>query len=75
MMSCWNIWSRPIWRSRAEIGDWRLTTAKRQIRELREQLHYWQMQAKMEARWLKQSRAKCKEIGAKMRKLQKGDKG
>jgi hypothetical protein len=40
------------------------------LRELREELHYWQMQAKMEARWLAGSRRKCHEIGAKMRALQ-----
>ena len=40
------------------------------INELREELRYWQMQARLEARWLAGSRVKCKEIGAKMRELQ-----
>jgi hypothetical protein len=33
-----------------------------QVRKLLEDLHYWQAQVRIEARWLKQSRAKCKAI-------------
>jgi len=40
------------------------------IKELRFELRYWQMIARQEARWLKQTRAKCKTVAAKMRKLQ-----
>ena len=40
------------------------------IKELRDELRYWQMQARIEARWLAGSRRKCQEIGAKMRALQ-----
>jgi hypothetical protein len=44
------------------------------IRELRKDLHYWQMQVRMDVRSLRASRAKCKIIGEKMRELQKGVK-
>lgn len=44
------------------------------LRELRAELHYWQMQARMEARRLKATRNKCKNIGAQMRELQKDGK-
>jgi hypothetical protein len=40
------------------------------LRELREDLHYWQGMARIDARSLTGSRNKCKEIGAKMRALQ-----
>jgi len=40
------------------------------IKELRAELHYWQMIARMDARSLKATRAKCKEIATKMRELQ-----
>ena len=40
------------------------------IKELRQELHYWQMIARQEARLLKKTRAKCRNIGAQMRKLQ-----
>lgn len=43
------------------------------IRELRAELHYFQMQARIDARSLKSSRAKCKEIAAQMRELQSDD--
>lgn len=45
-----------------------------QLKELRGWLHYFQDQARAETRWLKLSRAKCKEIAARMRELQKGIK-
>lgn len=41
------------------------------LREKLVELHYWQMMARQEARWLRLSRAKAKEIAAEMRKLQK----
>lgn len=43
------------------------------IKELRIELRYFQMQARIEARALKASREKCKQIGAQMRKLQRGE--
>jgi len=45
-------------------------TNKILLRELRAELRYWQMQATTEVRWLRMSRARAKEIGAKMRDLQ-----
>lgn len=42
-----------------------------QIRLLREQLHYWQGQARSDARWLRMSRARAFEIAARMRQMQK----
>ena len=40
------------------------------IKELREELRYWQQMARIDAKSLAGSRKKCKEIGAKMRALQ-----
>lgn len=40
------------------------------IKELRKELHHWQMIARMELRSLKATREKCKAIGKQMRKLQ-----
>lgn len=40
------------------------------LRELREDLRYWQQQATIEYRWLQASKRKCHEIGAKMRAVQ-----
>lgn len=40
------------------------------LKELREELHYWQMRARMNANSLRRTREKVKEIGAKMRDLQ-----
>jgi hypothetical protein len=40
------------------------------LRELREELRYWQGMARIDAHSLIGSRNKCKEIGAKMRALQ-----
>lgn len=40
------------------------------IKELRIELRHFQMQARIEARALRASREKCKQIGAMMRKLQ-----
>lgn len=45
---------------------------KKLLRELREELRYWQAQVRMEWRWLLASMAKCREIGRKMREVQKG---
>ena len=44
------------------------------FRKLHEDLHYWQMVARIEAWCLRATRDKCKEIAAKMRSLQKGVK-
>jgi len=41
------------------------------LRRLKDQLHYYQAQARIEVRWLKKTRAKCKEIGAQMREVAK----
>lgn len=40
------------------------------LKELRAELHYWQMMARMDARSLVRTKEKCKEIGRKMRALQ-----
>ena len=40
------------------------------LRELREELRYWQQMARIDAHSLRGSRAKCFEIGAKMRAVQ-----
>jgi hypothetical protein len=37
-------------------------------------LHYFQMQTRIDVNSLKASRRKCKEIGAELRKLQKEEK-
>jgi hypothetical protein len=42
------------------------------MRKLREDLHYWQMIARIEARVLRATREKVKEVAAKMRSVQKG---
>lgn len=51
-----------------------MTTAKKsrrqQMRELKNDLHYYQQMAKVDASALRASIRKVKEIGAKMRKLQ-----
>lgn len=41
------------------------------IKELRQELHYWQILVNVEARSLKATIEKCKQIGAQMRELQK----
>jgi len=46
--------------------------SKTLIKELRQELHYHQQMVRVDLRSLKAGIAKCKEIGAKMRKLQKG---
>lgn len=40
------------------------------MRELRADLHYYQMMVRVDVRALKASIRKCKEVGAKMRELQ-----
>ena len=40
------------------------------LKELRAELHYWQMMARIDAKALKRTREKCKEIATKMRSLQ-----
>jgi hypothetical protein len=42
-----------------------------QLRELRADLRYYQMMVRVDARALKASIRKCKELGEKMRELQK----
>jgi hypothetical protein len=49
-------------------------TAKTQIRELRAELHYWQMRVRMDMKSLQGTKEKCKEIGMKLRALQTLDK-
>lgn len=44
------------------------------IKELRQELRYWQMRARIESRNLKAIREKCKQIGAQMREIQRKDK-
>ncbi len=46
-----------------------MKTNKTLIKELRVELRYGQMQARIDARCLKGSRDKCKQIGAKMTAL------
>lgn len=41
------------------------------IKELKEELRYWQGHVRMETRWLKASKNKAKEIGKVMREIQK----
>ncbi len=47
-----------------------MKTNKTLLKELRAELHYWQMMARMDARSLVRTREKCKEIATKMRGLQ-----
>lgn len=42
-----------------------------ELRKLRDELRYFQQRAQIDARALKAAREKCKEIGAKMRAIQK----
>ena len=51
-----------------------MKTNKTLIKELRQELRYHQTMARVDLRALKAGRAKCKEIGSKMRKLQKGNR-
>jgi hypothetical protein len=44
------------------------------IKELRVQLRYHQQMLRVDIRAVRAGVKKCKEIGAKMRELQKGDK-
>ncbi len=48
-----------------------MKTPATRIKELRVNLWYHQMNARLEARWLGKSRAKCMEIAAEMRLLQR----
>lgn len=47
-----------------------MKTPKTQIKELRQELHFYQMMVRVDLRAVKAGVAKCKEIAAKMRKLQ-----
>lgn len=42
------------------------------LRELKDDLHYHQQMLRVDIRAVRAGIAKCKEIGAQMRKLQKG---
>ncbi len=44
------------------------------LKELRKELHYWQMRYRQDVWSLENTRVKCKLIGEKMRELQKGVK-
>lgn len=48
-----------------------MKTNKTLIKELRQDLHYHQMLIRVDIRALRAGIAKCKEIAAKMRELQK----
>lgn len=50
-----------------------MKTAKTKLKELRRELRDYQMIVRMDMRALARSIAKCKEIAAKMREIQKGD--
>ncbi len=39
----------------------------KRLRELREELRYWQMRVRMDTKSLARTKAKCKEVGAKYR--------
>jgi len=49
-----------------------MKTAKTKIKELRKELRYHQMMVRVDLRAVRAGVAKCKEIAAKMRELQKG---
>lgn len=51
-----------------------MKTNKTLIKELRAELHHWQMMYRMDLKSLARTKAKVKEIAAKMRALQKGVK-
>jgi len=51
-----------------------MKTNKTLLKELRKELRYWQMMVRMDMKSLERTREKCKEIGSKMRALQKGVK-
>jgi hypothetical protein len=54
-------------------GGW-MKQNKTLIKELRVQLRYHQQMLRVDIRAVRAGVKKCKEIGAKMRELQKGDK-
>lgn len=47
---------------------------RKRLKALRQNLHYFQMMTRMDYRRYLASIAKCKEIGAEMRQLQKEEK-
>lgn len=49
----------------------RINPKRKALEELRQNLRYFQMMTRMDYRSYLASMAKCKEIGAKMRQLQK----
>lgn len=54
-----------------DIGGGAMKTNKTLIKELRAELHYWQMQVRMDMKSLESTKERAREIAAKMRKLQK----
>lgn len=46
-----------------------MTSKAAQLKALREELRYWQNYARIEAKGLQATRAKCQAIGAQMRAL------
>jgi hypothetical protein len=53
------------------FGKVAMKKTKTVLKELRAELHYWQMRARIDARSLKGTREKVKEIAARMRQAQK----
>jgi hypothetical protein len=51
-----------------------MKTKKTLLKELRKELRYFQQRTRIDINALKASRAKCKEIGAKMRGIQREEK-
>lgn len=51
--------------------DPKVKTPRARLRDLRQELVYWQMQVRTEMRWLAKSRANVKDIARKMRAVQK----
>jgi hypothetical protein len=48
-----------------------MKTSKTKIKELRQELHFHQMMVRVDLRAARAGVAKCKEIAAKMRELQR----
>jgi hypothetical protein len=43
------------------------------LKELKKELHFWQMHVRMDIKSVKSGKEKCKEIGREMRKIQQRD--
>jgi hypothetical protein len=50
-----------------------LKTNKTLLKLLRGELHYWQMRVRMDIRSLEATKERAKEVGEKMRELQKAE--